>query len=62
MGKMRCCVCGRFVSEFTGYHCENCDGQHHKRCSGEDYEGHGEYLSETAYSICKKCIVVGGMK
>ena len=51
----KCSVCGRFVDINRGWGCEICEEFHHKECSGESSEGTGEYPSEDAYSICKKC-------
>ena len=51
----RCNVCGKFIKSFKEWVCEECGCNHHPECSGESSEGTGEYPSEDAYSICKKC-------
>lgn len=49
-----CNVCNKKVGE-EAWLCEKCGNEHHPDCSGESFEGHGEYAFEEAYSICKSC-------
>ena len=35
--------------------CEECENPHHKECSGDLFEGSGEYPEEDACSYCKNC-------
>ena len=51
-----CCSCGKKMDYLSVWACEECGGEHHEKCSGENYEGYGEYPDESAYSVCQKCI------
>ena len=52
-----CCSCKKYLKvDDEAWICEKCGGEHHLKCSGDNYEGCGEYPHEEAYSICERCI------
>ena len=50
-----CSTCGRLIEPTTEWICERCDNIFHEDCAGYSYDGEGEYPSESAYALCKKC-------
>jgi len=54
-GWNRCDECNDFLPINDECLCENCDAMFHEGCAGYTYDGDGEYPSESAYAICKKC-------
>ncbi len=56
MSEEKCNVCGKKDKDDRFYICENCGLGHCPECSGDNYEGSGEYPDEDAYSVCQVCI------
>lgn len=54
-GWNRCEDCNDFMPTNDECICENCDAMFHEGCAGYVYNGDGEYPSESAYAICKRC-------
>ena len=54
---MNCCSCKKYIkTNEESWICEECGGEHHKECSGDNSPGFGEYPDESAYSICERCL------
>lgn len=54
-GTSKCDECGAWAHDDDLAFCENCPRAFHEGCAGHTYDGDGEYPSESAYALCKRC-------